>query len=102
MASGLGNFMMKSVGPSRTGTASPAKQLYRAIAKEVPRILTIYDVDMDFAQVSVRAFVRVHVWPWSNASCSFSPRSGTARTHLHLDIVAEPCCTLLYTLLYKL
>ncbi|CAN0556729.1 unnamed protein product, partial [Ectocarpus sp. 8 AP-2014] len=42
---------MKSVGPSRTGTASPATQLYRAIAKEVPRILTIYDVDMDFAQV---------------------------------------------------
>ncbi|CAM9382850.1 unnamed protein product [Ectocarpus sp. 4 AP-2014] len=50
MASGLGNYMMKSVGPSRTGTASPATQLYRAIAKEVPRILTIYDVDMDFAQ----------------------------------------------------
>lgn len=46
--------MMKSVGPSRTGTASPATQLYRAIAKEVPRILTIYDVDMDFAQVCER------------------------------------------------
>lgn len=54
MASGLGNYMMKSVGPSRTGTASPATQLYRAIAKEVPRILTIYDVDMDFAQVGGR------------------------------------------------
>lgn len=43
--------MMKSVAPSRTGTASPATQLYRAIAKEVPRVLTIYDIDMDFAQV---------------------------------------------------
>ena len=51
MASGLGNYMMKSVSPSRTGTASPATQLYRAISKEVPRILTIYDIDMDFAQV---------------------------------------------------
>lgn len=51
MASGLGNYMMKSVGPSRTGAASPAAQLYRAIAKEVPRVLTIYDIDMDFAQV---------------------------------------------------
>lgn len=51
MASGLGNYMMKSVGPSRTGGASPAAQLYRAIAKEVPRVLTIYDIDMDFAQV---------------------------------------------------
>eukprot|EP00904_Undaria_pinnatifida_P007171 jgi/Undpi1/3584/HiC_scaffold_16.g06956.m1 len=50
MASGLGNYMMKSVGPSRTGAASPAAQLYRAIAKEVPRVLTIYDIDMDFAQ----------------------------------------------------
>lgn len=52
MASGLGNYMMKSVGPSRTGTASPATQLYRAISKEIPRILTLYDIDMDFAQVS--------------------------------------------------
>lgn len=44
--------MMKSVGPSRIGGVSPATQLYRAIAKEVPRILTIYDIDMDFAQVT--------------------------------------------------
>lgn len=56
MASGLGNYMMKSVGPSRTGAASPAAQLYRAIAKEVPRVLTIYDIDMDFAQVSAPLF----------------------------------------------
>lgn len=49
--------MMKSVGPSRIGAASPATQLYRAIAKEVPRILTIYDIDMDFAQVCTRLSV---------------------------------------------
>lgn len=52
MATGVGNFLMKSVPPSRRqGALSPAAQLYRAIAKEVPRILTIYDIDMDYNEV---------------------------------------------------
>lgn len=49
MATGVGNFLMKSVPPSRRkGALSPAANLYRAITKEVPRILTIYDIDMDY------------------------------------------------------
>lgn len=53
MASGVGNFLMKSVPPSRRqGALSPAAQLYRSIAKEVPRILTIYDIDMDYNEVN--------------------------------------------------
>lgn len=52
MATGVGNFLMKSVPPSRRqGALSPAAQLYRAIAKEVPRVLTIYDIDMDYNEV---------------------------------------------------
>lgn len=52
MATGVGNFLMKSVPPSRRqGALSPAAQLYRAMAKEVPRVLTIYDIDMDYNEV---------------------------------------------------
>lgn len=43
---------MKSMPPSRrVGALSPAAQLYRAISKEVPRVLTIYDIDMDYNEV---------------------------------------------------
>jgi hypothetical protein len=45
--------MLKSGGAFLGQSESPVMDLYRRICKEVPRILTIYDIDMDTAEVSV-------------------------------------------------
>ena len=44
--------MLKSGGAFLGQSESPVMDLYRRICKEVPRILTIYDIDMDTAEVS--------------------------------------------------
>jgi hypothetical protein len=45
--------MLKSGGAFLGQSESPVMDLYRRICKEVPRILTIYDIDMDTAEVNV-------------------------------------------------
>lgn len=81
MATGVGNFLMKSVPPSRRkGALSPAANLYRAIAKEVPRILTIYDIDMDYSEVG--SCVRVCCLRWVHeivGSCAYVCAGGCER-----------------------
>ncbi|CAM9839413.1 unnamed protein product [Choristocarpus tenellus] len=51
MASGVGNYLMKSL-PSATRVegASSSVQLYRTITKELPRVLILYDIDMSFQE----------------------------------------------------
>ncbi len=52
MAEGLAGAMRKSGAAFKGGLRSPAMTLYRNICKEIPRILTIYDIDMKVPEVS--------------------------------------------------
>ncbi len=52
MAEGLAGAMRKSGAAFKGGLRSPTMILYRNICKEIPRILTIYDIDMKVPEVS--------------------------------------------------
>ncbi|KAG5178919.1 NADH dehydrogenase, partial [Tribonema minus] len=47
VAQGLRNAIFKSGGGFLGGSTAPIMDLYRSICREIPRVLTIYDVDMD-------------------------------------------------------
>src|SRR5688572_15917770 len=51
-APGMKNALLKSGGAFLGQSQAPVMDLYRAICREIPRIMTIYDVDMDTAVVS--------------------------------------------------
>lgn len=50
---GVRNALLKSGGAFSGASTSPIMDLYRNVCREIPRILTIYDVDIDPAAVSV-------------------------------------------------
>ncbi len=52
MAEGLAGAMRKSGAAFKGGLRSPAMILYRNICKEIPHILTIYDMDLKIPEVS--------------------------------------------------
>eukprot|EP01084_Bolivina_argentea_P051682 95079_1 len=51
MAEGLAGAMRKSGAAFKGGLRSPAMILYRNICKEIPHILTIYDMDLKIPEV---------------------------------------------------
>jgi len=46
--------LLKSGGAYAGQSANPVMDLYRRACKEIPRVMTIYDIDMDSAVVSER------------------------------------------------
>ena len=45
--------LLKSGAAFKGQSVSPVMDLYRRICKEIPRVMTIYDIDMDTAVVSI-------------------------------------------------
>lgn len=69
--------LLKSGGAYAGQSANPVMDLYRRACKEVPRVMTIYDIDMDSAVVSTNSTA----WHWRSAP-----------THLPLSDMDPMCC----------